>query len=85
MIKYVLRLPLINKIGEVIYMRRTGKKYEIGTYWVMKVAFKSLMVNEKVKIVNVDKRGRKTIVDVEDINAQIIKGVSVKKLRKRAR
>ncbi|MBD5511786.1 MAG: hypothetical protein HDR08_11140 [Lachnospiraceae bacterium] len=61
------------------------KKYNKGDYWFMKRAFKSLSENEKVKIVNVYKRGRRNFVDVEDINGKIITGVSSIMLRKRPR
>lgn len=66
-------------------MGRLGKKYQVNDYFYMKRGFKGLKENEKVKIVNVYKKGKDTIVDVKDINNNTITGVSVKMLRKRMR
>lgn len=66
-------------------MKRSGKKYQVNDYFYMKRGFKGLKENERVRIVSVYKKGRDTIVDVEDINANTVTGVSVKMLRKRMR
>lgn len=66
-------------------MVKKGAKYRVGDRWYMKRDYKNLQENEGVTIVNVYKKGRKTILDVQDINNVIITGVSFRKLRKRPR
>lgn len=64
---------------------RKGGKYKVGDCWFMKGAFKNLKGNEKVEIVKVYKKRRRTFVDVQDINGTIVTGVSSIMLRKRPR
>lgn len=64
-------------------MASRGAKYVVNDQWYMKRAFKNLQENEKITIVNVYKRGRKTFVDGTDINQVVVNNISVKMLRKR--
>ncbi|MCM1233078.1 MAG: hypothetical protein NC489_23385 [Ruminococcus flavefaciens] len=64
-------------------MKRKGKKYKCGDYWFIRRPYKNLKENEKVKIVKVYKRKKRTITDVEDINGNKVTGVSSINLRKR--
>lgn len=60
-------------------------KYKKGDTFYMKSNYYSFFENERITIVNVRKCGKKTYVDISNINNEMIKNVSVKRLRKRPR
>lgn len=64
---------------------KRGPKYKVGDRYYMRKSYKGLAPNAEVVIVRVDKKGRHTWVDVQDVNGTITEKVPVIKLRKRAR
>lgn len=60
-------------------------KYNCGDTMYTKKRIGLIPENAKVELNKVKKNGRKTYVEIEDINGNIVENVSVKKLRKKRR
>lgn len=61
---------------------RKGRKYQVGDHWFTKKKTKLWEKNQEIIVIKVYKKGRKTMIDARDIEGRIIKGISVKKIRK---
>ena len=63
--------------------KSSGMKYKVGGHYFMKKNLGGFRKDEEVVVTRVSKKGKKTYVDVVDINGRVHRDVSVIYLRKR--
>lgn len=60
-------------------------KYTINSFYYLKKDLANAKINERVRIIHREKKGKKTYVSIETESSVIINNISVKYLRSRKR
>ncbi|MCM1193582.1 MAG: hypothetical protein NC123_11445 [Butyrivibrio sp.] len=63
-------------------MARSGGKYQVNDHWFMRRSYKGLHENEEVILTKVYMKGRKTFMDVHNIDGKEVKRISFRMLKK---